>query len=226
MKQWLVEDVMTTDVATVGVETPYRAIVGVLAGRGVSGVPVVDESGRVEGVVSESDLLAKVELTGQPEPRLLVSRRQRVIRDHATASVAGELMTAPAITVLRGTALTTAAKLMDDEHVKRLPVVDILGRIEGIVTRGDVLKVYLRPDDDIRAEISGDMVRRVLSIDEGVLRVAVHEGVVGLTGRVDRRSTAQKAVRLAYAVPGVVQVTDRVEYDYDDTQVAGMSMIA
>ncbi|GAA3762251.1 CBS domain-containing protein [Plantactinospora mayteni] len=226
MRQWQVQDVMTTDVVTVGVETPYRAIVGLLAERGVSGVPVVDESGRVQGVVSESDLLAKVEFTGQPEPRLFVGRRQRVARTHAVASVAEQLMTAPAITVVRSTVLTTAAKLMDGERVKRLPVVDDLGRLEGIVSRSDLLKVYLRPDADIRADVVDDVLRRVLSIEEGVVRVAVRDGVVSLRGRVDRRSTAQIAVRLGYAVPGVVDVTDRLEYAYDDVEVVGTGMIA
>ncbi|MDG4787261.1 CBS domain-containing protein [Micromonospora sp. WMMD1102] len=225
MRQWLVQDVMTTDVVTVGVETPYRAIVGLLAERGVSGVPVVDESGRVQGVVSESDLLAKVELTGQPEPRLFVGRRQRAARTHATASVAEQLMTAPPITVVGTTTLTTAAKLMEAERVKRLPVVDELGRLVGIVCRGDLLRVYLRPDADIRADVVDDVLRRVLAIEEGVIRVAVQDGVVTLDGRLDRRSTAQIAVRLAYAVPGVVDVTDRLEYAYDDVQVT-IGMIA
>ncbi|MDW5330412.1 CBS domain-containing protein [Plantactinospora sp. KLBMP9567] len=217
---------MTTEVVTVRSETPYRVIVDLLTERGISAVPVIDDFDRVQGVVSESDLLAKVELTGQPEPKFFVSRRHRVARSHAAASVAEQLMSTPAITVTCTTPLATAAKLLDEEHVKRLPVVDELGRLKGIVSRRDLLKMYLRPDADIRADVVEEVLRRVLTIEEGLIQVVVRDGVVTLDGGVDRRSTAQIAVRLAYGVPGVVQVTDRLVYTFDDTQPIATSMIA
>jgi CBS domain-containing protein len=217
---------MSTDVVTVGVETPYRSIVDLLTEHRISGVPVIDDFDRVRGVVSESDLLAKVELTGQPEARLFGSRRSRTARSHAAASVAEQLMSAPAVTVLRGTPLATAARLMDEERIKRLPVIDELGRLEGIVSRRDLLKVYLRPDADIRADVVDGVVRRVLAIEEGLIQVAIRDGVVTLDGRLDRRSTARIAVHLVYGVPGVVQVTDRLEYDFDDIQLIGTGIIA
>lgn len=221
MKLWTVADVMTTDVVTVNEETPYREIVDLLTTRGISAVPVVDGDGRVLGVVSEADLLHKIETEGNPEGRrVFEGRRRRARRTKATAVVARDLMTAPAVTVLPGTLIPSAARRMDAEHVKRLPVTNDLGRLVGIVTRSDLLKVHLRPDADIRHDIVEGVLHRVLAIREGVVRVEVHEGVVTLTGELDRRSAALAAARLAQSVPGVVAVEDKLTYGFDDTAIA------
>ncbi len=155
MTTWTVDDVMTATVVTVGRDTPYREVVDRLMGAGVSAVPVVDDFRRILGVVSEADLLCKIELSDQEQrPRLFESRRRRSERSRAEARTAGELMTSPAVTALTGTTVTAAARRMDGEAIKRLPVIDDVGRLIGIVSRGDLLKVHLRPDEDIRAEIT------------------------------------------------------------------------
>ena len=223
MRTWQVRDVMTTDVATVGEQTPYREIVDVVVGRRISAVPVVDDFQRVLGVVSEADLLHKVELIGEPhERRRFESRRRRSVRIKADAAVARDLMTSPAVTIPPDTRLVAAAKLIDHEQVKRLPVVDDLGRLVGIVTRGDLLKVHLRSDGDIRADVVQEVLRRVLAIEDGMVRVEVDGGVVTLFGQLDRRTAAELAVRLAAQVSGVVAVVDRLSYDYDDTFLAAL----
>jgi CBS domain-containing protein len=149
MRTWQVQDVMTTDVATVREGTAYREIVDVLTGRHVTAAPVVDGAGQVLGVVSEADLMYKVELQGQPQRRrILPDRHQREARAKAGATLAADLMTAPAVTATPDASLVEAARTMDARGVKRLPVVDDLGRLVGIVTRGDLLKVHLRPDAD------------------------------------------------------------------------------
>lgn len=170
MKTWTVDDVMTADVVTATPEMPYRALVDELVGRRVSALPVVDYFGHVVGVVSEADLLRKIEYTdeGSP-PRLFASRHHRAERAKSAGRTAGDLMTAPAVTVLTGTSVVRAARLMDAENVKRLPVVDDLGRIAGIVTRSDLLKVHLRPDADIRADVVQEILRRVLAVEEGMV---------------------------------------------------------
>lgn len=223
MRTWQVQDVMTTDVATVGEQTPYREIVDVLTSGRISAVPVVDDFGRVLGVVSEADLMHKVELIGEPyEPRLFEGRRRRQARIKAEAAVARDLMTAPAVTTLGTTTIAAAAKLMDRQHVKRLPVVDELGRLAGIVTRSDLLRVHLRPDADIRADIVQEVLRRVLAVEEGLVQVTVTDGVVRLAGQLDRRTSVGIAVRLAAQVSGVVQVVNELGYDIDDTIITGV----
>jgi CBS domain-containing protein len=219
MRTWRVNDVMTSDVVTVTVDTPYRDIVDTLTERRVSAVPVVDGDRHVVGVVSEADLLHKIEFVGEgPERRIFAGRRRREARAKAHGTLARDLMSAPAITIVPRATLTTAAKLMDDEQVKRLPVTDELGRLVGIVSRGDLLRVYLRPDAAVEHDVVEEVLRRALWVEAGAVKVRVHDGVVTLSGRTDRRSTAQLAVKLTQAVPGVVDVVDRLGFEFDDRQ--------
>ncbi|MFS8478878.1 MAG: CBS domain-containing protein [Micromonosporaceae bacterium] len=218
MKTWYVSDVMTTDVAMVGEDTPYRQIVDVLAARRVSAVPVVDSFCRVLGVVSEADLMQRLEFDRAGRVRrLFASRRRRAARAKAQGKRARDLMTAPAVTTTPQATLAAAARLMDEENVKRLPVTDDLGQLVGIVTRGDLLKVYQRPDRHIRSDVTEDVLRRGLWLDPAAVDVEVDHGTVILDGRVETKSLAGLAVRLTAAVPGVVDVVDKLRYDFDDT---------
>ncbi|MET7806964.1 CBS domain-containing protein [Micromonospora chersina] len=223
MRTWQVQDVMTTDVATVREGTAYREIVDVLTGRHVTAAPVVDGAGRVLGVVSEADLMYKVELQGQPQPRrILPDRHRREARAKAGATLAADLMTAPPVTVTPDASLVEAARTMGARGVKRLPVVDDLGRLVGIVTRGDLLKVHLRPDADILRDVRDEVLRRTLGVPDGVVDVTVHGGVVTLTGQLDRWSTVRLALRLARQVSGVVEVVDALGYAIDDAPMAAL----
>ncbi|HYN94330.1 MAG TPA: CBS domain-containing protein [Pilimelia sp.] len=223
MKLWQVGDVMTADVVSVAEKTPYRRIVDLMMQRRVSAVPVIDDFRRVVGVVSEADLLHKVELASESlTPRVFESRRHRWARSKARGAVGADLMSAPVLTVLPTTPVAAAARLMDGEQVKRLPVTDDLGRLVGIVTRGDLLKMYLRPDADIRRDVVDEVLRRVLAVEDGMVVVQVREGVVTLTGTLDRWSATDIAVRLSRQVAGVVQVVDRLAFDFDDSNLAAM----
>ena len=218
MRTWQVGDVMTTDVVTVGEDTPYREIVQTLAAHRISAVPVVDASRRVLGVVSESDLLHKVERAGRPdERRVFEGRRRRAAREKADALLARDLMTAPPVTTWPEATISAVARQMDRESVKRLPVLDDLGRLVGIVTRGDLLRVHLRTDAEIREDVVQEVLRRVLAVRDGLVTVRVRDGEVTLDGRLDRRSAVELAGRLAGQVSGVVLVTSTLAYDVDDT---------
>jgi CBS domain-containing protein len=209
---------MTENVVTVPEDMPYKEIVATLAQHAVSAVPVVDEVGRVVGVVSEADLLHKMEFAGlEPHLHLIERRQRRAARVKASGDTARDLMSSPAVTVSPEAALTAAASTMENERVKRLPVVDGRGRAVGIVSRRDLLRVYLRDDEAIRDEIRNQVLRQTLWIDPDTIDVTVDQGVVVLMGRADRRSTAQIIVRLCEAVPGVVEVIDQLEHGYDDT---------
>lgn len=218
MRHWRVRDVMTSDVVAVREDTPFRQIVDVLAERGVSAVPVVDSVGHVVGVVSEADLLHKMEFAGEvPERHLLEGRRRRVARTKATGDVARELMTSPAVTVFADTSVIEAARIVYGENVKRLPVIDELGRLVGIVSRGDLLRVHLRPDEEIHGEIVDYVLAKVLWVQPGQVRVRVDGGVVKLTGQLDRRTDCELAVHLTRAIAGVVDVVDELSFGFDDT---------
>lgn len=221
MRTWRVGDVMTREVVTVGEYTSYREIVDLLTQRQISAMPVLDEQRRVVGVVSEADLLHKIEFAGEEPRRSLVGRRRRRKAEaKANALFARELMSAPAITVTAEASLPVAAKLMDDMGVKRLPVVDERGQLVGIVTRSDLLRVYLRPDCDIERDVVEDVLGHVLLVEPGTVTVTVDDGVVTLTGRTDRYTTARLAVKLTQAVPGVVAVVDQLGYEFDDRKLA------
>ncbi|WP_309299525.1 CBS domain-containing protein [Phytohabitans aurantiacus] len=215
---------MTRDVAAVREGTPYREIVDILASRQVSAVPVIDDFDHVLGVVSEADLLRKIETEGRPETRrVFESRRRRAARVKAGARVARDLMSTPAVTTMAHTLIPAAARLMDAEQVKRLPVINDLGRLVGIVTRSDLLKVHLRPDADIRHDVVEGVLHRVMAVRDGTVRVETHDGIVTLTGELDLCSATRTAVRLAQAVPGVVAVEDRLSFQYDDTALAHLT---
>jgi len=219
MRTWTVDDVMTKAVVSVEETATYRSVVDELIGRRFSAVPVVDAFGRVSGVVSEADLLRKIEYAGDEAPRLFEGRRRRGERGKALARTAADLMSEPAVTVLTGTAIASAARRMDREQVKRLPVVDDLGRLVGIVTRGDLLKVHLRPDDDLRADVESGALAGLT----GKVTAGLSGGVVTLDGHVDRASAAARVVGETRQIPGVVEVIDKIGYDYDDINAPGIA---
>jgi CBS domain-containing protein len=208
---------MTKDVVCIGEHTAYKDIVETLVRHSVSAVPVITSDGYIVGVVSEADVLHKMEYAGQdPHRRLLERKRRRVNRAKAGGEIAAELMTEPPVTISPQATIGGAAALMDAESVKRLPVVNAQGHVVGIVSRSDLLRVYLRGDDDIRAEIEEQVLLRALWMEPGTIAVAVRKGVVSLGGTVDRRSTIPIVVRLVTTVAGVVEVENNLTYHYDD----------
>lgn len=217
MSRWKTADVMTSEVFWVPRTAQYRQIVDLLAKRHIGAVPVLDTAHRVVGVVSETDLLYKVEFTGWPDrPRLFQSRAARSAHHKAEAATAGDLMTAPAVTVGPNTPVTRAAKLMDEHRVKQLPVVNDLGRLIGIVSRSDLLTVFLQPDAGVRDEILDQVLHDVLHTGPPTVEVTVSDGVAELSGTLPRRSLIPLAVRLTYGVDGVVEVHDHLAYQVDD----------
>lgn len=205
-----VGDVMTTSVVSAGRATPYKEIVRLLAEHRVSGLPVLKADREVAGVVTEADLLARqAEAARRLRARGLWARRRR--RPPLTA---GHLMTAPAITTGPQATVPAAARLMDSRHVRLLPVVDERNRLLGMVSRRDLISVFLRPDEDIAADIRR-VLHEILLAGPGEATVSVHDGVVTLTGRLDPHAGAHGdlipvAVRVMWDVDGVVDIIDRL----------------
>ena len=219
MSRCKVSDVMTADVAAVPEDATFQEIVNLIETRGISGLPVVDGTRRVVGVVSEADLMAKIEYSGSGERHTLFEgRRRRAAIDKAAGTAAYEVMTKPAVTVLPGTPVVTAARLMDSARVKRLPVVDEKGHLVGIVTGHDLVKVFLRPDEAIAADVRTDLGGVFSAAPSGITATVV-EGIVTLAGELDRKSLVPIAVHIAERVDGVVEVVNRLTYRYDDEPV-------
>jgi CBS domain-containing protein len=212
----LVREVMTTDVVSVTVDTPFKAIVDTLATYRVSAVPVVDAEYKVLGVVSESDLLAKVVAGGDPRVRVGNGRAEKAERRRKShAETARELMHSPAVTVRPEASVVHAARIAALEHVRRLPVVDAQGVLAGIVTRSDLLRVFLRDDRDIREHLESVFADQ-FCIDTSAVDISVHDGVVTLAGQVERRGLIAPLLDAVRTTAGVVGVHDNLTYRFDD----------
>jgi len=212
-----VESVMTKEIVTARPETAFKELVALMNTHRVSGLPVVDAAGRPVGVVSEADTLVKQEHLGGIENRPLFGRRRKDRWRKATGRTAGDLMTAPAVTIAADATVTAAARLLAEKNIRRLCVVDGDGLLAGIVSRRDVIGTFLRDDDAIRADIEEHVFRRGMWLFPGTLNVEVTSGVATLDGEVERRTTAQIAAQLSHAVPGVVGVRNNLRYELDDT---------
>jgi CBS domain-containing protein len=209
-----VKDAMTAKVIWVERDTPFAAIAAALREYRVSAFPVLDEAGTVIGVVSESDLLAKLALGGGEDgtPGMIAGILHQQQVEKARAVTASELMTSPAATISPGDTLEEAARLMYVRRVKRLPVVDTGNHLTGIVSRADVLAFYDRPDVEIGEEIRSDIAVCESQADAARLDVSVTDGVVTLTGRPRTCAQGHDIARRARHVRGVVAVRDRLDY--------------
>jgi CBS domain-containing protein len=215
-----VRDVMTREVVTVDEDTPFKEIAELLADCHISAVPVLDPDGRVVGIVSEADLLLKEENPQRPPGGWpFHGRRRRAARAKAAGDTAVELMTAPAVTVGPDATVAEAARLLHRHQIKRLPVVDPAGPPLGIVSRADLLKVFLRGDDQIAQEVRQEVLMRAMWVDPDTVTVKVRDGVVTLTGQLERRSLIPIAVSLVHGVDGVVDVVDRLGFEVDDRTI-------
>jgi CBS-domain-containing membrane protein len=213
------EDVMTKRVVAVSQAAPYKEIVGLMNEYRVTAVPVVDDDGVLVGIVSEADLLLKEELGPAGGGGFKLTRRHRTDRAKAAGWTAAQLMTAPVLTIRPGAKLAEVAHIMHERGVKRLPVVDEGNRIVGIVSRADLLRVFLRPDAEIRREVMEDVLQRTLWIDPFTLRVTVEKGVVTLEGEVERWSLVPLIGELVEAIEGIVGVRNLLRSRTDDTRI-------
>jgi len=208
-----VQDVMTTDVVAVKQDAPFKDIATMLGRHRVSAFPVVDDDGKVIGVVSEADLLPKealVAVSGLPPGRLSVMLHHKEFSKAGGITVT-DVMTRPAVTVTADEPVTSAARLMYSCKVKRLPVVDSRGRLVGIVSRADVLSVYGRPDEEILVEVR-QVIRNEFLSDPLRFTTAVQNGVVTIAGRPETAESGRGMVSGIWRIEGVVSVRDLLTY--------------
>ncbi|MGW2402308.1 CBS domain-containing protein [Kitasatospora sp. NPDC001664] len=217
MQHRTVGDVMTREVVTAGPDTPFKEVAGLFHRNDITAVPVLDDQDRPLGMVSEADLLRKEAVLPDPDGHSPGRWLNPGDRARAEAETAGGLMTSPAVTARPGWSVPEAARAMDKYRIKRLPVVDEAGRLIGIVSRRDLLQVFLRHDAAIREEINHDVLGATLWLAADAVRADVTDGVVTLTGRLPRRSLIPVAERLCRAVDGVVAVHHTLDWAEDDT---------
>ncbi|MGH3222466.1 MAG: CBS domain-containing protein [Streptosporangiaceae bacterium] len=216
-----VKDIMTTYVVAVRPSASFKEMAARLHEFRVSAFPVVDDEGKVLGVVSEDDLLAKeavaLTLAGMPaEISERIAHRLHRSGREADGLTAGELMTSPAVTTTPDTPVENAARSMYNFRVKRLPVVNPDGRLVGIVSRSDVLSVFDRSDEEIRKEIVDDVILHGFLQDPRMFAVTVKAGVVTMQGSPETAALGRDIVRMVRHVQGVVAVRDRLSYTADD----------
>jgi CBS domain-containing protein len=207
-----VRDIMTTSVVTVDRITPYKEIARLLVEHKISGVPVLSMGRKVTGVVSEGDLLAARDTNPATRSGWRHWTFGREVHRGRTADL---LMTSPAVTIHPDATVAAAARMMSSHRIRRLPVVDTDGKLAGIVSRRDLLSVFLRPDADIAADV-GERLTEVLPGDPTGIEVTVRNGVVTLTGQPELASDEDlipATVRLAWDVDGVVDVVNKVDME-------------
>lgn len=218
MKTFRVEEVMTERVIVGRRDTSFKDIVAALLDNNVSALPIVDDDWNVVGMVSDADLALKEAEPDPPEEEwLLVGSRRRGERRRARATVAGALMSTPVLVVHPADTIAEAASMMKRNRVRRLPVVHPgTGRLVGIVTRSDLLRVFLRPDAEIRAEVHHEVLARVLHLDPRVFQLDVTKGILHIRGEVERWSMIDHVVGTLLRVEGVVGVEEHLSYREDD----------
>jgi CBS domain-containing protein len=224
MGHYQVRDVMTADPTAVTPATPLKDVAGILVRGRIGTVPVLTPQGRVAGVVTEADLLGKEQLKRDPDGQHSAHLPYRVRRDIVTAETAGELMDRYPATVPTDTSVAEAARLMDRHQARCLLVTSEDGKLLGLVTARDLLRVFLRPDEDIKAEISRDVLSRYLGTNPALVQVDVTGGVVRLTGELERKSMLPAALRAVRAVDGVIDVDSQLGYAIDDIRLPEASL--
>lgn len=216
-----VVDVMTTEVEKARPDWSLKQAAKAMIDHGVSGLPVVEEDGTVVGIITEADFI-------EAEAGRVAGRRRlfdTVFGEKKTRvpSTVGAVMTRSPLVVDRNTMLSEAARLMTDRNVKRLPVVDPDGRLEGIVSRADILLAFARDDDAIATDVERGVIRRILMLDSPDVSVRVADGVVTLTGEVPTRTDARLLEELVGRLDGVIRCDSDLSWSFDDVAAGPVS---
>lgn len=213
MRHIRVGDLMTDEVVSVVSVTSFKEVAKLLAQHDISGLPVLDDEDRVVGVVS-SDLLSR-QATGHPMTGDAPDAATRTVVSSGAEITAAEVMSTPALTVHAEETAPDAARLMTRRGVERLPVVDDENRLVGIVTRRDLLRLFLRPDAEIRRRLVEDVLEDTMGIGPAAVTIHVVDGVVTLKGQLANRSQISILTRLAEQLDGVVAVVSHVTSHVD-----------
>jgi CBS domain-containing protein len=211
-------DLMTRDVITIGPDAPLKEAARRMIEAGVSGLPVTDDTGSLVGVITEADFVKE-------EANRRAKRRARLLRwldreepDHHHRTV-GDVMTREVLTLGPEADHAEAARLMKKSNIKRVPVVSKTGEMVGVVSRGDILRAFARPDAAIIDEIETRVMGEILWIDRTLVRITCEEGNVTLAGELDTRTDAALLAELTRRLDGVVSVDNLLTWKVDNTKL-------
>lgn len=218
MREPTVASLMTREVITADVGSSFKELVQLLEDNKISAVPVLD-GGYPVGVVSEADLMPKEEFRGGTDtrPGLFAGGAEKHRWEQAGGVTAGDVMTSPVKSVSPDLAASAAARELAAAGVRRLFVIDADGALVGVLSRRDLLKLYLRDDEELRTTIRDEIFGRMLWVGPDSIYVAVTDGVVTMQGRLERQSEVEIAEHLVRVLPGVVDVHNNLRPEWNDT---------
>jgi len=205
-----VRDVMATNVITIDLATPFKEVASVLVERRISGVPVLMRSGRLAGMVTEGDLLRARDRHVDTRRRWTGVLRYGTDRDRYARLTAEQLMTSPPVTIHPDASIGAASDVMSLHRVRRLPVAGADGQLLGVVSRRDLLKVFLVPDEEIERQAT-ELLAEIMPEDQPPITASVRGGILTLTGQLDAatpRARVGEAIDLAWDIDGVVDIID------------------
>ncbi|NQV07484.1 CBS domain-containing protein [bacterium] len=215
-----VRDMMTTDPIAITAGTLLKEAARIMVRSQVSGLPVVNDTGHLVGIVTEGDFLRQEANRDRPyRLSLLDALFGDGEPEGPTAETVGEVMTVEVVTIAPESTLGEAARVMARRSVKRLPVVDDEGELIGVISRADVVNAFTKPDDVIEDEVREDVIRRLLFLDPDTIEVAVSDGVVTLAGELENRTETQLLEELTRRISGVVKVDSSLTYRIDDRKI-------
>ncbi len=219
-------DLMTTNVVTVKPDTKVRDVAALMLEKHISGVPVLDDNGKLVGMISEGDLLRRPELGTEKHRRrwlAFFSRADEQAREFTKSHAlrAGDVMTKQVLHIAEDTPLGDVVGLMEKHRVKRLPVLS-KGKLVGIVSRVDLIRALATrqaepmpppPESDatIRA-VMNDVLKNQDWALSAVVNVVVSDGVVHLWGVIDSDEQRQALRVAAENIPGVTAVEEHLTF--------------
>lgn len=209
-----VSDVMTRDVLFVGPEDRLRRAATLMREHRIGGLPVVDD-GRVVGMITESDFLNMAAETPDGDRHGFLDALFGGHRAAHPSTLVGEAMTKDPVSVEASTAIREAARRMKRHRIKRMPVVSGDGELVGILSRADVMKIFARDDDAISVDVAEILHR--YRFDHQVKATTV-DGRVTISGEVEHRSGAELIEEVLFRILGVIEVDNKVNWIYDDSE--------
>jgi CBS domain-containing protein len=216
-------DVMVRDVATVHPETDVAEAIKVLAERDISALPVVDSQGQLVGIISEADLIHRVEIGTEKHRRWLVESltgATTLAEDFAKShgKKVGEIMTTEVVAATEDASLADIAALFERHRIKRVPIIRD-GKVVGVVSQSNLIQALAsvvgvtRAGDNTDRRIRNEILSRLEGqqwTDFGSRNVTVSDGVVHLWGLIDSDTERRALTALVEGVPGVASVSDEM----------------